>query len=219
MRETREPMVPNTAGEELLQGLCPEEMQEERAARIKEENDKKRNRSPIAKLSPEQIHAINRKRLAFEGSSVRLSKKRFYDKVYGPTAGLLKHSDYCGNLLPKYKSYTPAMLEALRLGLNQDQINQVKIGGFIVLDRFNNVPQGVTNCYQFLKEKEAKKGNENIQVVMEYIRVNSDKLENLGGGSYKRLDHEKISNTAEERRLNRLPVAEKLKTLEGLFHE
>lgn len=90
---------------------------------------------------------------------------------------------------------TPALAEGMKKNLTQEELKLIRSGGFITLDKFSPVSEGIKECYSFLEAK--NKSEEGRLVVVSYEKTR--KLKNVGyrnlidnSQNYRQIDFQKI---------------------------
>ena len=93
--------------------------------------------------------------------------------------------------------YTPAMMDGIRNNLSQEQIKQIKAGGFIALDKIVPIPENIQGIYDSLKVNADIENSRTIVVVKDSGR----KFKNVGyrnllnnSGVYREIDFSKMDD-------------------------
>lgn len=94
--------------------------------------------------------------------------------------------------------YTPAMMEGIRNNLSPENIKQIKIGGFVALDKITPIPENIQGIYDSLKIKAAMDDSRTVVVVensgKKFKNVGYRHLINNNFGVYREIDFSKMDD-------------------------
>lgn len=94
--------------------------------------------------------------------------------------------------------YTPAMMDGIRNNLSQEQIKQIKAGGFIALDKIVPIPENIQGIYDSLKVNVDIENSRTIVVVEDsgrkFKNVDYRHLLNNNSGIYREIDFSKMDD-------------------------